>query len=380
MINRGVLFLYRLFHDLDRHHHLLQKMEGQMEAFIQAGYVVDNLYLGQDGMYFNGSLRIKRSLRTPYQKYKYFLRQFFRDVETIIQHKNYRSYYIRHFAATHALTSFLSKKKKHNPDSIILLEIPTYPYEAEYQGLIEKTALYVDRYYRKKLHPFVDYIIHFGHEATIWNIPCICIENGVIIPEKPAIDQQEECDEMVFIAIGNVAFWWGLNDFITALHKDRDVVQKRKIKLIIVGEGREKKSLKFLVEKFNLEELVAFVPYSKEERLEKILKRADIGIGTLAMHKKNLLQTSSLKHRMYAAYGLPFVYRGEDPDFENQKWTFGLEKHEKISIQQIIAWYDRLQLNQRFRQEIHAYASQNLSWTTKMQPVLKKLIGKNRKL
>jgi hypothetical protein len=45
-----------------------------------------------------------------------------------------------------------------------------------------------------------------------------------------------------------------------------------------------------------------------------ILGRADVGIGTLALHRKRLDEASALKAREYLAVGLPFFYGNSDPD------------------------------------------------------------------
>lgn len=40
--------------------------------------------------------------------------------------------------------------------------------------------------YRKKLHPFIDLITHFGDQDKIWDIPAFPINNG-IDPEQFAL-------------------------------------------------------------------------------------------------------------------------------------------------------------------------------------------------
>jgi glycosyltransferase involved in cell wall biosynthesis len=45
-----------------------------------------------------------------------------------------------------------------------------------------------------------------------------------------------------------------------------------------------------------------------------ILARADVGIGTLALHRKSMEEASSLKVREYLAVGLPVIYGCSDPD------------------------------------------------------------------
>lgn len=48
---------------------------------------------------------------------------------------------------------------------------------------------------------------------------------------------------------------------------------------------------------------------------ERILARADIAVGTLALHRKKMNEASSLKVREYLAYGLPTIIGYKDTDF-----------------------------------------------------------------
>lgn len=45
-----------------------------------------------------------------------------------------------------------------------------------------------------------------------------------------------------------------------------------------------------------------------------VLARADVGVGTLALHRKSMDESCSLKVREYLAVGLPTIYGGRDPD------------------------------------------------------------------
>jgi glycosyltransferase involved in cell wall biosynthesis len=51
------------------------------------------------------------------------------------------------------------------------------------------------------------------------------------------------------------------------------------------------------------------------EQYEPILARADVGIGTLALHRNAMNEASPLKVREYLAYGLPAVIAYADTDF-----------------------------------------------------------------
>jgi hypothetical protein len=54
----------------------------------------------------------------------------------------------------------------------------------------------------------------------------------------------------------------------------------------------------------------------ERDRLLEILASADVGLGTLALHRKSLFESSPLKLREYVAVGLPVVYGHVDPDID----------------------------------------------------------------
>ena len=51
------------------------------------------------------------------------------------------------------------------------------------------------------------------------------------------------------------------------------------------------------------------------EEFEPILASADVAVGTLALHRKEMSEASPLKLREYLAYGLPAIVAYEDTDF-----------------------------------------------------------------
>src|SRR5207249_2857500 len=50
-------------------------------------------------------------------------------------------------------------------------------------------------------------------------------------------------------------------------------------------------------------------------QLHRLLAQVDVGVGTLALHRKGLEEASALKVREYLALGLPVVLGNADTDF-----------------------------------------------------------------
>jgi hypothetical protein len=48
----------------------------------------------------------------------------------------------------------------------------------------------------------------------------------------------------------------------------------------------------------------------------EVLADADVGVGTLALHRKSMQEACPLKMREYLAVGLPVMYGYQDPDID----------------------------------------------------------------
>jgi glycosyltransferase involved in cell wall biosynthesis len=60
---------------------------------------------------------------------------------------------------------------------------------------------------------------------------------------------------------------------------------------------------------------VQFHGYMEQQEYVHLFRRADVGIGTLALYEKNMTEASPLKVREYLAYGLPVIVAYDDSDF-----------------------------------------------------------------
>jgi len=63
---------------------------------------------------------------------------------------------------------------------------------------------------------------------------------------------------------------------------------------------------------------VIFHGYLNQRELENIVSRCDIGVSSLAVHRKNMNEASSLKSRQYLAQGLPIIIGYQDTDLSEE--------------------------------------------------------------
>lgn len=78
-------------------------------------------------------------------------------------------------------------------------------------------------------------------------------------------------------------------------------------------------------------ENVAVHPYMEREEMLKVLAGCDVGLGTLALHRKGLDECSALKVRDYALLGMPMILAYKETPFVDRdlpEWVLEIENSE----------------------------------------------------
>src|SRR5690606_17477311 len=88
--------------------------------------------------------------------------------------------------------------------------------------------------------------------------------------------------------------------------------------------------------------------YLNGQNVELLYKQMDIGLGTLALHRKGMNEACPLKCREYAAHGLPLIIGYKDLDFSGQPFVLEISNREDnikeglTEIKQFIAdWHGK---------------------------------------
>jgi hypothetical protein len=68
-------------------------------------------------------------------------------------------------------------------------------------------------------------------------------------------------------------------------------------------------------------------PLDKSE-LHRLYMQSNIGLGSLALHRKNMMEASPLKTREYANYGLPMIIGYQDSDLYDQSFILNIGNYE----------------------------------------------------
>lgn len=367
--------LFLIYHGFADYNGISKKIFAQADAMRQNGAQVILCYIttGKDGMqrrmvddvvldeYSDGVIgKIKK-------------RVCYANLTKYIINNNIDLLYIR--SANNA-NCFIANmlKKVHSCGVKIIMEIPTYPYDGEFQtsSLKNRLRLKVDMISRRNMCRHIDYIATFTNYKSIFGVPTINISNGVDfdkIPVKRCASKSK--DTINFIGVAEIHYWHGFDRMIKGMASyyksgNRDV----KVVFDIVGHGSkvDEGVLHRLTKDNSIEQYVIFHGTQAGDALDDLFDKADMGIGSLARHRSGITNIKTLKNREYAARGIPFVYSEADDDFDDMCYVLKVPADDSdIDITVLI---DFCRGNVSAPQEIRDSIVETLSWKTIMKKVI----------
>lgn len=269
------------------------------------------------------------------------------------------------------LISFVRRLR--NSGVKIVMEIPTYPYDQEYDTFKGKCLLFADKIWRKSLAKQLNAIVTFSNEPIIFGQRSIRISNGIDF-DSIRLKQQAngKSNEIHLIAVAEIHYWHGWDRIVVGLadYYKSDKHNACKVCLHIVGEfsgERERNEIMPLIVENQLNNYVTLHGKLFGKELDEIFDRADVGVGSLARHRSNIIRIKTLKNREYAARGIPFIYSEIDDDFEEMPYIMKVPADESpVDIHQVINFYNRITMN---KEEIRN-SVRHLSWKNQMKKVL----------
>jgi glycosyltransferase involved in cell wall biosynthesis len=282
--------------------------------------------------------------------------------------------YIRYIhIANYFFINFLVKLKEMNV--LVLLEIPTYPYDLEYKnvGTKQRLLLSIEKKYRKKFNKYVYKIITFQNYDSIFGVETIKISNGIDISKIPMPVNVRLDDALNLIGVAGLNYWHGFDRLIEGLNIYYSSNPKRVVFFHIVGDTNNiiGNQYKNLVTKYNLESYVIFYDNKIGDELDEVYEKCQFGIGSLGIHRIGISEVKPLKSREYCARGIPFVYSFKDEDFDDKSFILKESPNDSpIDINRLIDFYYSNNFNNR---EIRRFAEENLTWDVQVKRILEQL-------
>lgn len=285
--------------------------------------------------------------------------------------------------------SFLQylKKIKQRTNCIVLLEIPTYPYDGEKatRGKISDFFyLRKERHNRKKLHKYIDRIVTFSNDKEIFGIKTINTINGVDFNGIRPANYTISDESINIIEVSIARFWHGYDRFIRGMGNYYRQGGKENLVFHIVGDGPEIELYKKLCLEYGLENHIVFHGNLTGEALDEVYNKCCIGIDAIGCHRKTKTKygISSIKSREYAAKGLPMIV-SLDIDFLPDNYEYCLTvpfDDSDILIDDVISFYHRIFDNgdaSEVIKSIREYSYSRCDINITMKPVINYILQKN---
>ncbi|TRY16685.1 glycosyltransferase family 4 protein [Tessaracoccus rhinocerotis] len=246
----------------------------------------------------------------------------------------------------------------------VWMEIPTFPYDGEQRNAMIK---WLDRLARHFLRFGLHRIVTFSDDTEIFGVQTVRIANGVdldSVPLRPALPRGRAIELSV---VSSLQPWHRTERIFDALQSYLLAGGRRVARLNVIGEGPELSKLKALAESSpGLRDRVEFHGSLFEDELEAALKRTDIGVGNLEeLGDRGIRAVQTLKHRDFAARGIPFIYGMTDPEFTTTPFAYQVPEGQ-IELGPIVEWYDSLDNSP---EEIRASVA-HLDWSQQLRKAL----------
>lgn len=279
--------------------------------------------------------------------------------------------YVRSFMNASPFIIYLFKRLRAQGIRSVM-EIPTYPYDKEFESLPLKYKFehIFDKMFRRRLASYMDAIVTFSDFREIFGQRTINISNGVdpdTLPQQPVIDTSSE---LHLIGVAEVHPWHAFDRLIAGLGQYYSQSELQKPVFFHVVGGVPDVLMKIFIKiitEYHIEKYVIFHGKLFGEELDKVFAQCAFAIGSLGRHRSGITQIKTLKNREYACRGIPFIYSECDSDFDHQPYIIKAPADESpIDIQQIISFVKGFSLKP---EEIRKTVEQ-LQWRYQMKDVI----------
>jgi hypothetical protein len=127
--------------------------------------------------------------------------------------------FIRHSTSDRGYIKFLRNLKERYPKCIIVVELPTYPYDKEFTTPKGIMFLLKDIIYRKQLYRYVDRIATYSLDDMIYDIPTVRIMNGIDIDSVKPVHTDKTDDKIHLIGVALMQNSHGYDRIIKGMHE-----------------------------------------------------------------------------------------------------------------------------------------------------------------
>ena len=363
--------LFLIFHGFDPNNGISKKITYQVNALKACGMEVSLCYMDEnkgirrfvdDTMIadYGSGLMGKIRKRTEFSSITKYAKDH--DISFV---------YIRSNHNANPFTIRMVKQMK-KASMKVVMEIPTYPYDQEYEAQGMSKQIFQDKLFRNQLAKHLDAIVTFSDYDTIFGQRTIHISNGIDFDSvKIKSHVNNTTKELNLIGVAEIHTWHGFDRLVKGLALYYSKPQNYFVKFHVVGYFFSKEGeaeFRKIITDHHMERYVILYGKKHGGDLDTIFDYCDFGIGSLGRHRVGIDKIKTLKNREYAARGIPFIYSETDSDFDNKPYILKAPADETpIDVDRIIAFYKTIKMTPSdIRNSI-----QDLSWKCQMEHVIK---------
>lgn len=286
--------------------------------------------------------------------------------------------YIRKWVTDKQTLEFLHRVRTRFPRCLILLEVPTYPYDLEMSSRLKDIPILVkDRRNRRELHKYVDRIVTFYGQSEIFGVPTIMATNGVDVSRIPErVPHSKQAGQIDLIAVATMLPQHGYDRVISGLAEYYRSAPRSRVMLHLVGAGPELRRYRRLCRSEHLDNYVVFHGPQTGRRLDALYDHCDIGLVAFGMHRVGLDRVSALKCGEYLARGLPMAGGCPIDIFENVNFPYYVQfrnDDSPVSILDIVRFHETSRKSSSdfaVARYLRQYAYATLDMPVAMAPVI----------
>ncbi|MBO7116429.1 MAG: glycosyltransferase family 1 protein [Prevotella sp.] len=271
-------------------------------------------------------------------------------------------------------------KKLHKAGIHAVTEIPTYPYDQEFNKSTKWDVLlgfWIDKCFRRRLYKYMDAMVTFSDAQEIFGQRTINISNGVDFDSIPLYHCQQPManGQLHLIGVAELHSWHGFDRVMAGIgeyysHQPSAISHQPSVFFHVVGgvyPYRMKVDYTPVIEKYHLQDKIIFHGAMFGKELDEVFNQCQFAIGSLGRHRSGITVIKTLKNREYATRGIPFIYSETDSDFDNQPYVLKAPADESpIDIQQIIDFLNHFDMKpEEIRRSVEP-----LQWKFQMKKVV----------
>ena len=369
---RKVLFL--IFHGFDPSNGISKKISYQVNALKRCGNEVHLCYMDEAG---TKKRMIDENVIANYGSgflSKILKRIDFSSITRYVKNNHIDIVYIRSNHNANPFTIRMVKQMKKYGAKVVM-EIPTYPYDSEYEAQGMSKQIFQDKLFRNHLAKQLDAIVTFSDYEHIFGQRTIRISNGIdfdSVKMKTTINDTSK--ELNLIGVAEIHEWHGFDRLVKGLADYYSKQQNYIVRFHVVGyffSTEIENEFKNIISDNHMEDYVILYGKKHGEELDQIFDKCDFGVGSLGRHRVGIDKIKTLKNREYAARGIPFIYSETDSDFDTKPYVLKAPADESpINIEGIINFYKKNSISPiQIRDSI-----KELSWEHQMRQVTKKIL------